>query len=391
MRPRSGATSGVPGAWRPRCAGMGRVWLFSHFVLAGFAHAQACPLVDRGSPTDGVTTISVLSPAAPCTDPLFAGWQCLVVRSSANDNGALYDIDVRWNRVGQSARATFTWLVGGASLAFMREESVFAQQVQDDLDANERIRTVDLKFLGAGTAAPPRNGFVNIAAVYADLLEYLVAQGIAEGVLGHHGNSGGSMMGANALAYHRLDEVLDGVVFGGGPFWSDLRAVCTEPASPMYGTLAVQQNVDGWNWGDLGGTYCVDHVESDPSYECRSTLGPDADASYPGLIVSVLVGTADAFNPWIDASASDYWQKIVAERKTFDRPNAPHLVVGSQVGADAVYQRIVEIADLSVAPAIPSFSWGMVVMLSLLLVAVGVGARIMRPLRAPEGTRARRS
>lgn len=312
------------------------------FVPAALARAQACPIVDRGDPRDGVTTATVVVPVADCSAPLFLGWRCLTVRSEANDNDAVYLVEVRFNLPGVAVRGSFTWLKGGDSTGSIREDSVWGRQVQDTLAEVDRVRTIELVFRGQGTKTPPRNGFVNISSVYADLLELLVSLGVAEGVLGHYGNSGGSMMGANALAYHRLDEVLDGVVLGGGPFWSDLRATCTDPGSPVFGAANLRETVDDWVWREIdGSTYCTDMDPSpEPAYECRSTLGSEARRSYPSLRVSVLVGTRD--DPWIDASASEWWLEVAARSKSFDRPDAPHLVVDSEDGANRVYQRITE-------------------------------------------------
>lgn len=311
--------------------------------------AQPCPLVDRGSPVDGVTTITVISPETECTDnPLFLGWHCMVLRSEANDNGVAYQVDVRWNLPGPSPRGSFTWMKGGDSTGSIRATSIFAQQAQDDLAAMHAIRTIEVRFLGAGTMTPPRNGFVNISAVYADVLEFLVTQGIASGVVGHYGNSGGSMMGANALAYHEIEQLIDGIVLGGGPFWTDLAAVCTDPNSAIFEPDPEgRAKFDGWNWTELnGGTFCEDMAaQSAPPYPCRSTLGPLADADYPDVIVAVMVGTED--DPWIDASATDYWNLITAERKTFDRPVAPHPVFASEDGAATIARRIIEIVNLT--------------------------------------------
>jgi len=314
------------------------------------AYGQPCPIVDRGSPVDGVTTITVISGPAPCVgDPLFAGWQCMTVQSNANDNGVTYDIDIRWNHVGQTPRGSFTWLSGGPSTESMRQVAPTSQQAQDELEAQDQIRTIEVRYLGAfGSETPPRNGFPNVSATYADVLEFLVFNGIAQGVVGHYGNSAGSMQGANALAYHGMEQLLDGVVFGGGPFETDLQQVCTDPNSPIFGLLMMRQRVDQLNWFDLnGGTFCEDMAaQSDPPYECRSLLGVEADSDYPNLMVSVIVGTLDQFNPWMTNSAADYLQNITVQDKTFDRPEGVgHAVYTSSLGAQLVAQRIRDIVN----------------------------------------------
>ncbi|MFQ5501236.1 MAG: dockerin type I repeat-containing protein [Phycisphaerae bacterium] len=329
--------------------------ILSVVFAASLLHAQPCPIVDRGSPLDGITTISVIQPEGDCTEnPLFAGWRCMVLQSEANDNGVQYGIDVRWNLVTGPVRGSFTWLKGGGSTESIRLSTPLAVQVQDTLETTDHIRTIELRYLGLGTQTPPRNGFVNISSTYADVLEFLITHGIARGVVGHYGNSGGSMMGANAVSYHNLDLVLDGIVYGGGPFWSDLQAVCTEPDSPIFGDPLIRSRVDDWNWLELGGApFCSKMLpQSVPPYTCRSTLGIEANTVYPNTIVSVIVGTEDNFNPWMDASATDYWQNINAQAKTFDRPVAPHLIVASEQGAATLYQRIVDIVNAQSPPII---------------------------------------
>jgi len=316
-----------------------------------------CPIVNRGPADDGITTIRVLQPPSPCPASqasLFAGWQCLKVESSANNNGVVYQLDIRWNRVGKPVLGSFTWLKGGDSTDFHRETSKYASSIQDQLDRTNFVRSIEIKFLGGGGGGHdngiftmPRNGFPNISAVYADVLEYLVEQNIAIGITGHYGGSGGSMQAANALAYHRIETLLDGVVLAGGPFWTDLRAVCTDPNSPIFGSDALRRKVDDVNWP--GSNYCYDQSPtSEPSYECRSTLGPEADLNYPNLRVSVIVGSLD--DPWIDTSAATWLEAITALNKTFDRPVASHNILNSQDGANTALARIREI----VAPDPPS-------------------------------------
>jgi hypothetical protein len=325
---------------------------------APWAYVEPCPIVDRGSPTDGFTTITVVVPPVPCEDdPAFAGWLGMEVTSAANNNGVAYPIDIRWNRVDQPVSGSFTWMMGGPSTASARLTNL-GGRVQDRLDTLDLVRSIEIRFLGHGTEIRPRNGFVNISAVYADVLEYLVTNGIATGVIGHFGSSAGSMMAANALAYHGIEELVDGVVFGGGPFWTDLERVCTEPADEIFGSDGMREIVDGWTWLDYGGTYCADMApESDPPHGCRSTLGTNADLDYPSVIVSTIVGTLDSNNPWMDASAWDYFETISAERKTFDRPVEPHYVLQVAAGAEVVYDRIREIVDAN-PTSVPQLAYG---------------------------------
>jgi hypothetical protein len=299
--------------------------------------------VDRGSPTDRVTTVTLVSQPSPCPlDSVWAGWQCAVLQSDANDNGVSYQFEVRWNRHGQVSNGTVTWLQGGAR-SFHRENTTYAAGVQDALDTVDGVRSVEFRGTGEAFFTPPRNGFPNLSAVYADLLEFLRAKRIVEGVACHFGNSGGSMIGANALAYHDVDQLLDGVVFGGGPYWANLELTCLDP---NYATATERDDVDQWNWLEFNGTTpCVTlDPAADPTYACRSTLGAEADTDYTGVRVAVLIGQLDPFLPWIDAEATDWFQRIAAEGKTFDRPaNVGHTIMNFAPGSNLALQRIREI------------------------------------------------
>ena len=178
--------------------------------------------------------------------------------------------------------------------------------------------------------------------MFVDVWEWLVAEGIAEGVRGHVGASTGSLLAANGLAYHGLDRVLDGVVLGGGPFWADLRATCVDIESPTFAGNRIRRRIDRWNW--TGATPCEDFAGSpEPSYECRSLLGIGARPDYPAVTVSVIVGKRDLFAPWIHAATTEYWRRIGARRKTLDRTDSGHCVLSTPESAGVVLQRIREI------------------------------------------------
>lgn len=320
----------------------------------------ACPIVDRGSPTDGVTTITPTM-EMPCmqVDP-WIGWECRQITSAANEDGPTYALDLRWNRVGQSSVASCLWLRGSQSTEFHREMPL-ARAAQDALAA-EGVRTIELRFLGAGTRTFPANGLPNIAAVLADVWEYVVAEGIAEGTRVHVGSSMGGTQCAAALAYHGLEEIIAGAVLCGGPFWSDLAATCTDGESPVYGTPEVHADVDAWTYTDLGSTPCQDETaEPSPAWGCRSILGPEADADYSGHRIAVVLGTADMYHPWIGAEVDAYLGAVSAD-ETLDEPSAGHTLWMSGDGAAVALARIREIA-YGGALAVPermAMTWGQV-------------------------------
>lgn len=307
---------------------------------------RVCPIVDRGSPTDGVTTITVLQAPAPCNaGAAWAGWWCMLLRSDANDNGASYDVDVRWNRVNATVRGSVVWVTGNDSTTHWREGQNLSPGVQDQLDTVDEVRSIDLAWTGMGTVTPPRNGYPNISSTYADVLEYLVTAGIATGVTVHFGNSGGCMMGVNAVVHHGLDQLLDGIVVGGGPFWIDLVESCTDNSSPLFLSAGGRATVDDWAWREIDGSKpCELMGGANPSFACRSTLSPDANLSFPNTVVAVVIGADE--QPYIADSGTKFFQTISAKSKTLDRPAAtPHNVLKTQAGANIVTQRIRAIVD----------------------------------------------
>jgi hypothetical protein len=269
----------------------------------------------------------------------------MLLRSDANSNGLSYDIDVRWNRVGQPVRGTVVWVTGNDSSTHWREGQNLSPGVQDQLDATDQVRTVDLAWTGMGTAAPPRNGYPNLSSTYADVLEYLITAGIATGVRVHFGNSGGSMMGVNALVHHGAHQILDGIVVGGGPFWIDLTESCTDTGSPLFLAPGGRATVDDWSWREIdGSTPCSAMGGAVPSFACRSTLSPDAVLDFPETIVGVVIGENE--QPFIAGSGTKFFDTITAKSKTLDRPAAtPHNVLHTQAGANVVTQRIRAIVD----------------------------------------------
>lgn len=307
-----------------------------------------CPIVDRGSPTDGMTTVTVTEDPHPCDEGAkWDGWNCMTLASDANNNGVTYRVEVRWNRVDQPLRGSFVWVKGGYSKKFFRDALPHATQVQDKLADEDEVRTIEVRFLGNGTGSYPKNGFPNISAVFADFIEFLVTQKFAVGVIGFFGSSSSSTLGANALAFHRLDEVLDGFVAAGGPYGGDLEAECTDPAAASFMNTSQRAVMDNWNWEDTTGeNFCTEMAPfAGPSYDCFSALGSGADTEFEEVMVAVLMGQNDGNKPWIKASAMDWLAQTDSETQTFDEPLAPHQVMKTPDGAARIYHRISGIVD----------------------------------------------
>lgn len=293
----------------------------------------AVDAVDR-CPTahPGPGTLTVVSPPAPCNDgPAWSGWRCVVLQSTANTNGVTYQVEARWNVVDRTPIGSWTWLVGGASGAFFRDSNTQASSVQDSL-VRDQIRSIDLKFLGdLGTREFPRNGWVNISAVYADVLRWLVSNGVAEGVVGHVGSSGGATLIAAALANQGCDRILDGVVLGGGPWWIDLNQLCAA------GSLAPKALIDEWTWTEVDGSRpCQQGRGAVPSFDCMSILGPTSVRHYFRTQVAVLVGTQDPNGQFIGGEAKNWLSRITAETESYETPTTGHNVLSVTAGSNRV-------------------------------------------------------
>jgi hypothetical protein len=292
----------------------------------------------------GPKTLTVVSPPAPCNaGPVWAGWQCAVLQSTANTNGVTYQVEARWNLAGGGTPAgSWTWLVGGASGAFFRESATQASSVQDAL-VRDQIRTIDLRFLGdSGTRSFPRNGWVNISVVYAEVLRWLVNNGVAEGVVGHVGSSGGATLIAAALANQGCDQLLDGVVLGGGPFWIDLEQACAP------GSQAPKALIDEWTWLEMdGSTPCQSGGPANPSLDCMSILGSQSVRHYFDTQVAVLVGANDPNGPFIGSEAQMWLSLITAETESFERPATGHNVLTATSGSSRVLALVRQITSTS--------------------------------------------
>jgi hypothetical protein len=319
-----------------------------------------CPVVTRG-PT---STIRVVSGPSPCNDgATWSGWNCVTLESTANSNGVAYQIECRWNLVDQPVAGSWIWLAGGSSGTFFREGQNLANQGQDQLAATDSVRSIETRF-AAGRGVFPQNGDRNLSIVYAEAVQWLADNDIAEGVTGAFASSAGSVTIASALAYHGLEDILDGAVFGAGPTFIDLDVVC----APGYATDQLRQGVDARTyWDTTGQTPCAQMRPdlADPSFDCMSVLGSEADKNYPDTIVHVMVGETDPALFFIDPQTQLYISRLTAEQSSWEMiPGAPHLVLKTNAGLNRVLQRIREIVATPPInpppPADDNETWGSV-------------------------------
>lgn len=318
-------------------------------ALPAATQAGHCDIVDRGDPLDGVTTITVLDGPAPCADePEFDGWQCLTVRSAANPDGLIHDVEVRWNLVGQTPAASFTWLSGTGGDQFLRLRKGFADAVQDEVAA-EGIRTIELRYVLFGGYDVEMNGSMNVAANLADIWEHLITTGVMVGVRGHVGNSGGAQLGADCLAYHDAEQVIDVFLHTGGPMFVNLELTCTDPDSSIYGSAFYRGRIDDLPYGDVDEPYCTNmDPDPEPSYDCRSTLGTEADVVYDGTIICMVIGLNES--DWVKATSTYYFENVTAGTLTYESPQAPHVVFETLAGAEAVEARMLEAVNAVLGP-----------------------------------------
>lgn len=333
--------------------------LLAGFLLEHPARAQVCDIVQGGDPTDGATTVTVLSPETACSDLTLLGWRCMTLRSQANNNGSNYDVQIAWNLPSQTVRGSFLWVSGEGGLLMLRMNAA-AKTVQNDLATTYGIRTVETKWISpAGYHVFPSNGTTNISEVYMDVLEYLIAQGIMTGVRGHMGVSGGSQIAADALGYHDGSVLLNGVVLAGGPIFVDTETECTVPGDPIYANNIQRDKIDLYNYKDLGSQPCsVNDPNPSPPYACRSTLGPLAETSFPDEAIHLVIGTDES--DWIKATSTMYFGTVHGLALTYDQPVAPHNVFETTAGGEAAKARILSIVTRfeSGAGVVPGLTLG---------------------------------
>jgi hypothetical protein len=295
-------------------------------VLENFRAQDSGP-IPCGSPPSVVTE----QPFA--CQPTLIGWPCIVVSVDAHPHQDAAILEIRWNLPDAWPRASVVWMMGGNITSFLRDHGgESAARAQDELEGDD-IRTVEIRYLGDGLREPGVSGFPDAARGLVAVLEWLWFERITEGVVLYHGQSSGATLGAAALAHHRAERWLDGAVFGGGPFWTDLAVSCESPS------LLHRAIIDSFNWPWR--TSCVDQDLPDALYAEQSTLAPGTDTDYR-IPVVVLVGAHDA-SSWIPGEARRYVDSIDAPSVLFERPDSRHLVVGTEDGAQAVRWHILNL------------------------------------------------
>jgi hypothetical protein len=234
-------------------------------------------------------------------------------------------------------------MVGGASGSFFRDSQSFAKDAQDSLETVDQVRSIDTRFVG-GRGATPRNGDVNLSIVFADMYHWLVDNGVSEGVRGHFASSAGAATCAAAVANHDLHDLLDGIVYGAGPTFIVLDDVCTPDID-----IALRQGLDQRTWVDLTGQRPCEQLRpdlADPSFDCMSILGSEADLDYPNTMISVLLGDQDPHLFFIEPQTGQYLAMITAQQTALEiLPGAPHLVLTTTLGLQRTLFRIREVVD----------------------------------------------
>lgn len=244
---------------------------------------------------------------------------------SSAEHGVDFKVMIRWNLPDQAPQASTLWVMGNNGAGTFRA-AYNGELIQDKLAQLDQIRSVEVEFIDppdngdpntGGYFRSPRKGYPAAAKVYAEVVHELQTKGIAAGSwLTHIGISNGSMIGVTALAHHQLGGSVKRYILLGGPFAAHLGPECTDPTFYAFmGNITAGPNMrqlqDLWN-GWSAGKYCESGLATAmPSYDSRSLLGGSSTSSYPDVALTVLIGDADDFGPWILAS-NDNWYNLVS-------------------------------------------------------------------------------
>lgn len=293
----------------------------------------------------------------------YRGWRCEDIVPPAVE-GTDYRVRLRWNRPGQSSLATVVWLAGGDGSTPHAEFDtglggvVDARPIRDKLDRDERIRSVEVQFLNpsegnvvgfdvlGGYWASPRTGYLKAARAFREVLAILhrPQTGLLQGDwLTLAGSSNGATIIAYLLAFLQGDAYAERIVMISGPFAVKQLYACNDPSyvaytgindapaaqNPVhYSGAQIRTLLSAWNGGD-----CTRVLFSG---KWRSTFHVGAQRHFPTSDISVIMGGADEFGPWILRSNAYWYDHISAARKTrIVLDNVAHQAFGVSEAADA--------------------------------------------------------
>jgi len=263
---------------------------------------------------------------ANCSQALYSGWKCYPT-TVISAEGRPYNIEFRWNHLRQSAEGTAVWVLGNNGTGSFRGSDARAAQIQDDLDKQDNIRTIeiaftdpvpaDFQFAGGYWSTP--NGYRSAAGAYMAALDHLHAKGLVHGkFLNHVGGSNGTMVAAYALAHLNAEKYLDRVVFHAGPFIPDFTKACDSNYWASFSKSPQQLTFIKQLWGHW--------MAGDKTKDPCTAGGPDRSSTlkggkniFPTTAVHVVMGALEAttgFGPWMLLSNLDWYSQIVAPEKS---------------------------------------------------------------------------
>jgi hypothetical protein len=85
---------------------------------------------------------------------------------------------------------------------------------------------------------------------------------------------------------------------------------------------------------------------ADPSFDCMSILGSEAELDYPNTMITVLLGDQDPHLGFIEPQTRLYVSMITAQQTAVEvLTSTPHLVLKTNLGLSRVLARIREVVD----------------------------------------------
>ncbi|MBC7743444.1 MAG: hypothetical protein H7061_14705 [Bdellovibrionaceae bacterium] len=280
-------------------------------------------------PTDTATNITPASLAidqstADCPEAHSIGWKCLVT-SIHTIEGLDYKVALRWNRPAQTARGTMIMAVGGSGLGESREDAQ-SKQMMDELDQLDQMRTIEINFVDAPSAAPPWGGYFKYAGGYysagaalTSAVKFIFEKQINRGgFVNYLGGSNAGTVAAYAMAHFGMDRYFDRVVFQMGPFLPSLTSACNPTTASSFSINTYDQQVqvatliNTWTFGDAGKSVCQ-HSTPD-----RISSLENGKKVYPKTHIHTIIGADEptrGFGPWIVASNLEWFNGVTGKSK----------------------------------------------------------------------------
>lgn len=116
---------------------------------------------------------------SPCPEVEYRQFLCLN-KNLTSQEGLIYNVNFRWNRVHKESQGTIVWVLGGDGRGKWRTDFKESAVIQDDFDTANSIRSVEVEFLDAPTNVDvsggywkyPR-GYYSAASAYMAALQFV--------------------------------------------------------------------------------------------------------------------------------------------------------------------------------------------------------------------------